>query len=111
MSAAEANANCLAGMACPGCGTGGPFRVAVAAWATVTDDGADTVDEVAWDDDSPCLCPGCGHIGIVLSFRRPPVDLGARYLAAVTRPVEVTGDRADAVRALLNGTDSGDPRR
>jgi len=95
-------------MACPGCGATGPFRIVTSGWATVSDTGADRVDELAWDDDSPCRCPGCGHTGIVLGFQHPPApDLGAAYFAAAVRPIELTGADADTVRALLDPDDTG----
>ena len=104
------NTKCLAGLACPGCGAPGPFRIAASCWATVTDAGVGNVEELAWDDDSPCRCHDCGHTGIVLGFRQPTAsDLGAAYFAAVTRPIELTGADAAAVRALLDPGDPADP--
>lgn len=103
MSAAETNVNCLVGMACPACETTGPFRIVVNAWATVTDGGVDALDEVAWDDDAPCRCAGCGHTGTVAAFHALP-QLGGRYLERVTSDRPLTDGDERLVRDLLDGS-------
>lgn len=54
-----ANANCLAGMKCPKCGSLGPFEIQVRAWATMHDDGAEEYVEPDWENGDHCRCLGC----------------------------------------------------
>lgn len=65
------NENCLIGMKCPECGSEGPFKISVRAWATVHDDGTDEDEAVEWDDDSACICKeyGCSFRGKVRDFK------------------------------------------
>lgn len=64
-----ANANCLAGMACPQCGSPGPFQISATALFTMTDDGSETFGDIAYDGGSYCRCVACGHDGFVHDFR------------------------------------------
>jgi hypothetical protein len=63
-----ANDNCLAGMRCPKCKSYGPFGIGITAWATVSDDGFDSVENGDWDQDSPCLCVNCQYQDLVAKF-------------------------------------------
>jgi len=62
------NANCLEGLQCPKCGSYEPFLIAVEAKATVYDNGVDETREENWEDDSPCSCMRCWHVGTVRDF-------------------------------------------
>lgn len=62
------NTNCLEGMACPKCGSEGPFKIVITAWALMFDDGIEETDESEWDDESPCICHECNHLGTVKDF-------------------------------------------
>lgn len=63
------NTNCLEGMACPDCQSEGPFTIAIAGWASVTDLGTDEIGDIDWDEDSDCICETCESVGTVASFR------------------------------------------
>lgn len=62
------NTNCLAGMRCPQCQSTGPFRIVATALFTIGDDGADIFGDIEYDGGSYCVCPDCGHDGIVHDF-------------------------------------------
>lgn len=66
------NTNCLAGMACPGCKSFGPFIIVVTTPATVTDEGIEEYGHghVDWDDKSNCHCVECDHNATVADFRK-----------------------------------------
>ncbi len=62
------NDNCLAGMACPQCGSDGPFSITGTATFVVYDDGTDLeYFGLEWDDDAYCGC-NCGHDATVTDF-------------------------------------------
>ena len=63
-----ANTNVLEGMACPKCGSEGPFNILITALATVYDDGTDEQFDTEWDEDSRCDCIACGYSGKVWNF-------------------------------------------
>ena len=63
------NNNVLQGFKCPDCGNEDEFRIAVSAWAKVTDNGTEDFDDVEWDDNSVCSCPDCGLIAKVKDFQ------------------------------------------
>jgi hypothetical protein len=63
------NENCLEGMACPHCGSEGPFEIAGKSWFKVYDDGTDEFSDVEWDEDSACVCCSCNQQGLVKDFR------------------------------------------
>jgi len=63
------NENCLAGIACPKCGSPEPFHIVATAQFVVFDSGTDEYSDVEWDDDSLIACPNCGHSGTVIEFR------------------------------------------
>lgn len=62
------NDNCLAGKACPQCGSEEPFAIAVTALATVWDSGPDDFKQVEWEDYTACRCCQCGFFGTVSDF-------------------------------------------
>ena len=65
----QPNENCLAGMRCPKCKSYGPFRIAIAQIAIMTDDGVDEYDgDNEWQDDSYCGCLNCDHEATVKQF-------------------------------------------
>ena len=64
-----ANENCLAGMACPRCGSLEPFSIAGTALFEVHDDGTEDYGDVEWDDDSSCECRRCGFWENVRAFK------------------------------------------
>lgn len=64
-----ANTNCLDGMACPQCGSEGPFRIHCTVIVLMGDDGTeDDLIGSEWDDHSICECDGCDHSGTVKDF-------------------------------------------
>ena len=69
------NTNCLEGMACPECGSFGPFKISVtqAGIVLVYDDGTEDIDSdgIDWDDNSRCECL-CGHVATVGEFCGSP---------------------------------------
>lgn len=63
------NENCLLGKRCPSCGSEGPFKFEVTAWATVSDDGTDEFEDIEWDEDSGCArCLKCYHFATIGEF-------------------------------------------
>jgi len=66
------NTNWLKGLACPRCGSPGPFYVDTLLTLTVTDDGpvAYDQDNAAWGPQSGCVCPACGQSGCVADFTK-----------------------------------------
>lgn len=62
------NYNCLEGFCCPECGQEDEFKIAVEAWATVSDNGTEDFEDVAWDATSVCECAVCGFGGRVFLF-------------------------------------------
>jgi hypothetical protein len=66
------NENCLDGMACPKCGSYGPFKIMAtqSGMVTVSDDGTDDDMDggVEWEDGSRCECIDCGHEATVGAF-------------------------------------------
>lgn len=65
-----ANANCLAGMKCPKCGSLGPFGIHVRAWCVMEDDGADKYTEPDWEDGDHCHCVSCDYRDTVSCFKK-----------------------------------------
>lgn len=63
------NTNALEGIACPGCGSTGPFTIVVEAFALVHDSGVAGYREPEWDDSSPITCGACGKSRAVLDFK------------------------------------------
>ncbi len=72
------NANCLEGIACPGCGQSDRFFITAQITAEVTDAGADIAPsprgDVEWDDSSPATCPECNREGPLREFRTEKPD-------------------------------------
>jgi hypothetical protein len=71
------NTNCLAGMACPECGSEGPFMIAVTGSALVFDDGFTDIKGGDWSDDSSCQCNKCLHSATVSQFYETPAPAAA----------------------------------
>jgi hypothetical protein len=64
------NTNCLAGMACPECGSEAPLNIVCTATYTFYDDGTDyDHDGIEWDEDSPCQCKMCCHTAKAGDFK------------------------------------------
>lgn len=63
------NANCLAGMKCPKCGSLEPFGIEVTMTVTMCDDGTDDYGNSEWEDTSYCECRACCFHGIAGDFR------------------------------------------
>jgi hypothetical protein len=72
------NTNCLDGIRCPECRNHSSFYISALVTAKVTDDGAEAAGDLAWDDESPILCPQCEHSGIVSEFNAPPMGFTAQ---------------------------------
>ena len=63
------NNNCLAGMACPSCGSVGPFAIQASVIVLVGDDGIlEDTSGHEWNDTSICGCDSCDHSGTVATF-------------------------------------------
>ncbi len=62
------NTNCLEGMACPSCGSYGPFTIEALVFLEVSDNDTEQGDDSEWNDDSYCRCHECGEIGTVGTF-------------------------------------------
>jgi len=64
-----ANENCLKNIACPACGSMGPFEIEVTTTVTVHDDGTDLPSgDINWGEWSRCACTICRHRGYVKTF-------------------------------------------
>lgn len=64
------NENCLEGMACPKCGSEGPFHITCVCTAKVYDDGVSETTDHEWDSNSVCYCEKCGTAASVGAFRK-----------------------------------------
>lgn len=54
------NDNCLVDMACPTCGSRGPFRIEVRTLVEFGDNGTTDIDgDMQWDENSFCRCLEC----------------------------------------------------
>lgn len=62
------NTNCLKGMACPKCGSFGPFAIDCASLFDVSDEGTDLARDVRWDGESVTICQDCDFTGKVKDF-------------------------------------------
>ena len=64
------NQTLLAGMACPDCGSEGPFRIDCRQTLTIHDDSAGDEEngDVTWSDGSFCQCLCCPRAGLVRDF-------------------------------------------
>lgn len=63
------NSNCLEGMACPICGSEGPFEIAIDTVYLVDDEGTqEQLGDSTWDNDSYCGCRECSHSAKVSDF-------------------------------------------
>lgn len=69
MATKEQNNNCLSGMKCPSCGSLEPFEINARATFEVFDSGTEGYYEVAWENDSDCLCLECSFYGKVAEFK------------------------------------------
>ena len=63
------NSNCLAGIACPHCGSEGPFDITAMTVATMYDDGCEKTADIEWDDTSPCVCKSCSYSATIATFK------------------------------------------
>jgi hypothetical protein len=85
-----ANANCLAGMGCPQCGSDPSFQIAITASAIMYDEGCEaSAEEITWDDTSYCECQACLFAGTVADFR-------------ASGPCSLWGEPAKAMTAYLH---------
>ncbi|MBC7816369.1 MAG: hypothetical protein IAG10_05700 [Planctomycetaceae bacterium] len=66
------NHNCLEGIACPKCGNHHRFKIAVETLAMVTDDGAEAIGDMNWNEESDTHCAECGHHARLKDFRINP---------------------------------------
>ncbi len=62
------NVNCLQGLACPNCGSFGPFAIDCKAFFDVSDDGTDNARDVRWDEYSTTVCQACDFTGKLKMF-------------------------------------------
>lgn len=70
-----ANKNCLEGIACPSCGSEGPFDIGVTTVTKVSDDGCSEIcGDVEWKPESYCRCHDCGEAANVAAFTLPPLQ-------------------------------------
>jgi hypothetical protein len=68
----RANINCLAGMACPLCGSLEPFELAITIVAAIFDNGVEDFNVLEWDRATTCQCSTCGHKATVADFDAGP---------------------------------------
>jgi len=68
MSKPNPNENCLAGMACPYCGSFGPFSIRAECTVEVTDDGTGDTKDFEWGEHSHICCCACNQQGTVAEF-------------------------------------------
>jgi hypothetical protein len=65
------NTNCLENIACPKCGSDGPFFIEVRKQVLMHDDGSEECDsDEHWDSESYCRCFECDHEGEVTDFTK-----------------------------------------
>ncbi|MDD3575456.1 MAG: hypothetical protein PHT38_01060 [Halothiobacillus sp.] len=62
------NTNCLENMACPKCGSTGPYMISCECVAEVDDNGIIETRGSEWTSDSSCTCKKCGHDAKVRDF-------------------------------------------
>ena len=62
------NENCLEGIACPQCGSLGPFVITGVANFIVSDDGSSDFTAMDWTPRSSIKCQSCCHFGSVEEF-------------------------------------------
>lgn len=78
------------GTQCPGCGSTGPFKVAVSGQISVEVQNHGTRGaDVRFDGGSDCACESCGEKGVVRHFR---ADTPGMYTAVLLYPDYATGD-------------------
>ncbi|MGE3818898.1 MAG: hypothetical protein AB7I30_05640 [Isosphaeraceae bacterium] len=63
-----ANSNCLHRLKCPRCGNEDRLHIVATAQFEVTDDGAEPLGHIEWDDRSFAECPECSFVGILAAF-------------------------------------------
>lgn len=63
------NTNCLEGMACPECGSEGPFWITARTRFLVHDDGTEEYTDVEWDSSDWCRCRDCHHEATAGGFK------------------------------------------
>ena len=68
------NTNYLEGMACPSCGSEGPFDIIGMSTFRMYDNGASEHTNVDFDYPSPCHCASCDFDGKVLDFHQTDPD-------------------------------------
>jgi len=69
MTTEKTNNNCLQGIACPKCGSEGPFDISVTCTMTVYDSGSCDNQNEEWTDESCCTCRDCGNAETVKEFK------------------------------------------
>lgn len=57
----EINENCLVDVACPACGSRGPFNIAVCTVVEMSDYGSEDAGDIQYDERSHANCPSCGR--------------------------------------------------
>jgi len=65
-----ANTNVLAGMACPKCGSEGPFSIQGGTTARVSDNGVEKTGDFEWESENFCSCTDCDYDGRVADFQK-----------------------------------------
>ena len=73
------NTNCLEGMKCPKCGSGGPFKIEATSIFTIYDDGTEDHSDVNYNGESFCQCYGddCDYESTVNGFKVKPAETEA----------------------------------
>ncbi len=92
-----ANTNCLAGMACPACGSQGPFDITGVSTFVMHDDGSESHSDIEFDDRSHCVCRVCGRTGTVGAFTLQNPTPGVRAMVDAS-----TGHLSEWDKALLS---------
>ena len=64
------NDNCLAGAKCPKCKSSGPFTLRIKCTAIVSDNGLGDIANIDWNNETRCLCTGCGYSAKFGAFKK-----------------------------------------
>lgn len=71
---AEANDNCLKNIACPECGSRGPFTIFAASSFLMTDNGVEDAGDIEFDKNAAIMCMACRKTDNVDGFTIDGLD-------------------------------------
>ena len=93
------NSNCLEGMACPSCGSEGPFKLEVTCVATVHDDGTDEFSDIEWVSGGYAMCLNCEFEGSNDDFQKKELRMTATAEIPIPENLSPEGQTAAEVIA------------